>query len=70
MQYLRTTVAGLALLVGTSGCFIPVAAPPWRVDQLEEEHRDHHIEILEAAPPPERECWRHGDHWHCHRDED
>lgn len=70
MQYLRTTAAALALLVGTAGCFVPVPTPPWRVDQLEEEHRDRHIEVRETAPPPERECWRHGDHWHCHRDDD
>lgn len=70
MQYLRTTVAALALLVGTSSCFVPVPAPTWWVDQLEEEHRDRHVEILEATPPPERECWRHGNHWHCHRDDD
>ena len=71
MQYLRTTVAGLALLVGALGCFfpVPVHEHPWE-DRFEAEHRDPHVVVIENEPPPERECWRHGNHWHCHRDED
>jgi hypothetical protein len=70
MLFLRMTVATLALLVGTSGCFVPLPPPPWQVDRFEAEHRDPHITVIENEPPPERDCWRHGNHWHCHRDDD
>jgi len=69
MPTLRATLFGLALLVGPSGCFVAAPPPPWRVDRLEEEHGDPRIEVLEVAPAPERDCWRHGEHWHCHHED-
>jgi hypothetical protein len=70
MHYLRTAVASLTLVVGTSACFFPLPPAPWQVDRFEAEHRDPHIMVIESEPPPERGCWRHGNHWHCHQDDD
>jgi hypothetical protein len=71
MQKVRPALAGLALLVGILGCFVPVPVHErFDEDRFEAEHRDPHVVVIENEPPPERGCWQHANHWHCHHDDD
>ncbi|HTO52441.1 MAG TPA: hypothetical protein VMR50_03560 [Myxococcota bacterium] len=60
------TAALCALALGTVACF-PVPVPVPTHHDYEAEHHDPNIVIYDQNPGASRECWQHGDHWHCRR---
>jgi hypothetical protein len=55
----------LALALGGVACF-PVPVPVPSHHDYVAEHRDPSIIIYERDPG-RTDCWRHEEHWHCHR---
>ena len=64
----NTAAAALcAAALAALACFpVPVPVPGPRHDYVAE-HHDPNVVIYYHDPPEGRECWQHGDHWHCHR---